>query len=102
MFCNLTLYLKFKRPVLNSFTTPLIITKKRPTFCCLTILYTSKINILLIEVWAKISEACLLKIVFFCTRTNDKDYIFVVDILREYAHSRKFRRWYNAVHWSTY
>ena len=28
--------------------------------------------------------------------------IFVVDILREYADSRKFWRQYNLVHWSTH
>ena len=63
IFNDLTLYLKFERPLLNYFTTtPLIIRKKWPTFS------PSNISLCLEDFYfiflANILEVCLLNIVF--------------------------------------
>ena len=44
------------------------------------------------------SEVCLLKIVFFVDEIMIR-ILFVVDILRVYADSKKFWRQSNLVHW---
>ena len=95
IFYDLNLYLKFERPLLNYFTTtPLIISKKRPTF--------SPSNIYLC-----LEDSCF---IFFGKhfRSMSSKYsifvdelmrriIFVVDILRDYADSKNF--WRQCIMW---
>ena len=98
IFYDLTLYLKFERSLLNYFTTtPLIISKKWPTFSPsnISLCLEEKGFIFLVnisEVYSIFVDELMIRI------------IFVVDIhvLREYADSRKFWRQCNLVHWSTY